>query len=451
MKRTSLILAALLGGVPVAAAAQSADAGAQAAPAASSASDDGPAHANPEPAVPSAPAASSGPLDSVKQEPLFGNMAWRKQLAADGVALSGRWVVEPAVNTRGYKGSGLNVVSSINIGADLDMGKLIGADNGTVRIVLTDRLGDSTNSERTGAYIQNQAFYGQGKNVRFNELSWEQTFADGRLAVKAGFAPMGNDFGKLPYTCNFTNNGNCGHPLGPVYSSGWRDDPTGQWGARIKWTDRSGWYVQAAAYDVNTQRNQAGHGFDFNFGGERGMFFPVEVGYVHGKTPSDYAGTYKVTAYYETSRAALQGFPDETKKGRAGAIFQAAQQIWKPTESTVRGIAIFGVYTIADKDTGLIPSYYEAGTSWRGILASRPDDILSVSWTKASINSRLARYQAANGAEPQTSEELWEVNYGVQVAPWLLVRPAVQYVIRPGGYDSRPDAVVFVGHLQVIL
>jgi porin len=331
------------------------------------------------------------------------------------------------------------------------MGKLIGVDHGTVRIVVTDRLGDATNSQRTGAYIQNQAFTGQGKNVRFNELSWEQTFANDRLALKAGFYPMGNDFGKLPYTCNFTNNGNCGHPLGPVYSSGWRDDPTGQWGARIKWSDPSGWYVQAAAFDVNTLRNQAGHGFDFDFDGERGMFFPVEVGYVHGKTPSDYAGTYKVTGYYETSRAALQGLPDQTKRGRAGAIFQAAQQIWKPQERTVRGISIFGVYTIADKDTGLIPSYYEAGSSWRGVLASRPDDILSLSWTKARINSRLARYQAANGAEPQTSEELWELNYGVQVAPWLLVRPAVQYVIRPGGYDSRPDAVVFVGHLQVIL
>lgn len=439
MKTETLILTLLLSGAPAAVTAQTVEAAAPADPSAS------PAKTAP------ASTAASGPLDSVKQQPLLGDWALRKRLAEDGVTLSGRWVVEPAVNQHGYRGHGLNVVSSVNIGADFDMGKLGVIDHGLVRVVLTDRLGDATNSERTGAYIQNQAFYGQGKNVRFNELSWEQTFAEGRWAVKAGFYPMGNDFGKLPYTCNFTNNGNCGHPLGPVYSSGWRDDPTGQWGARVKWTDPSGWSVQAGAYDVNTLRNKPGHGFDFDFDGERGAFFPVEVAYARGKTPSDYAGLYKVTAYYETSRATLQGEPDRTKTGRAGAIFQAAQQVWKPQASTVRGVSIFGVYTIADKDTGLMPAYYEAGTSWRGVLAARPDDILSLSWTQAKINSRLARYQIANGDEPQTREGLWEVNYGVQVTPWLLVRPSVQYVVRPGGYDSRPDSVVFAAHLQVTL
>lgn len=98
-----------------------------------------------------------------------------------------------------------------------------------------------------------------------------------------------------------------------------------------------------------------------------------------------------------------------------------------------------------------MPASYEAGASWRGVLARRPDDIMSLSWTRAKINSRLARYEEAGGGEPQTSEALWEFNYGVQATPWLLVRPGVQYGIRPGGYDSRPNTVIFVGHLQVTL
>jgi porin len=397
------------------------------------------------------PTANSGPLDSVKQQPLLGKWGPREKLAQEGVTLNARVVVEPAVNTRGYKGSGLDVVSHINVGVDLNLGKLGVVDNGTVRVVVTDRIGNGLNSDRTGAYIQNQAFYGQGKNVRFNELSYEQTFLDQRLSLKAGFYSMGNDFGKLPYTCHFTNNGNCGHPLGPVYSSGWRDDPTGQWGGRIKWADPSGWYVQAGAFDVATDRNKAGHGFDFDFNGTKGAFFPVEFGVTRGRTPSDYAGTYKITAYYETTRAALQGDPTRTKQGRAGAIFQAAQQVWKPTPNTVRGISIFGVATVADKDTGLMPSYFELGSSWRGPLESRPDDIMSLSWTKANINSRLADSEKAAGSDVQTSEELWEFNYGAQIAPWLLVRPAVQYVVRPSGYANRPNAVVFVWHFQATL
>lgn len=396
-------------------------------------------------------APSAGPLDSVKQVPLFGNWGPRKRLADDGIALSARYVLEPAVNTRGYKGSGLSTVQHIDLDALLDLGKLGLVNNGTVRVVVTDRLGDGIDHTRTGSYIQSQAFYGQGKNVRLNELSYEQTFLDNRLSLKGGFYPMGNDFGKLPYTCNFTNNGNCGHPLGPIYGSGWRDDPTGQWGGRAKWTDRSGFYVQAGVYDVNTLRKTAGHGFYLGFKGTIGTYVPVEVGYSYGTTPSDYAGTYKIGAYYDSSRVAIQGDPSHTTTGRSGVLFQAAQQIWKPHPDTVRGIAIFGVATIADRKTGLFRTYYEAGSSWRGPFASRPNDILSVSWTEANLNSRVTEAERRTGHDVQTHEEMWELNYGVQVRPWLLVRPGVQYLIRPGGYASRPNTIVVAWHFQAAL
>jgi porin len=404
------------------------------------------------PVTPPKTAAPTGPLDSVKQVPLFGNWGPRKRLADAGVTLVARYVAEPAGNLRGYKGSGVSFVQHLNVGAVLDLGQMGLVDNATVKVVFTDRLGDGLNSTRTGAYIQNQAFYGQGKNVRFNELSYEQTFLDKRLSLKGGFYPMGNDFGGLPYTCNLTNNGNCGHPLGPIYSSNWRDDPTGQWGGRIKWTDRSGWYAQAGAYDVNPLRNKPGHGFDVGFSNDTGAFFPVEIGYVHGKSPSDYAGTYKIGAYYDTTQATkLGGAPGQMVRGRHGFLVQAAQQIWKPHPDTVRGIAIFGVATIADRDTGLFRTSYEGGASWRGITASRPDDILSVAWVEVNINSRVREAQALAGQEVQTNEQMWEVNYGVQVRPWLLVRPGVQYVIRPGGYDSRPDTAVFLCLFQATL
>jgi porin len=390
------------------------------------------------------------PLDSVQQMPLLGDWAPRKHLADKGIALSARWVAEPAVNDRGYKGSGLDVVSHANVNAVLDLGKLGIVDNGKVQIVISDRDGDGTNTARTGSLIQNQAFYGQGKDIRLNELSYEQTFLDNRLSAKLGFYAMGNDFGKLPYTCNFNNNGNCGHPLGPVYSSGWRDDPTGQWGGRIKWTDPSGWYAQAGVYDVNRVRNKQGHGFDLSFKHTRGAFVPVEVGYNYGKTPSDYAGTLRLGTYYDTSRVAELGGTGHTVEGRSGLLVQAAQQIWKPHPDTVRGIALFGVFTEADRKTGQLPTYYELGSSWRGPFASRPDDVLSVSGIQANINSRVRDAERLAGKDVQTHEQMWELNYGVQVRPWLLVRPAVQYVVHPGGDQSRPDTAVFVCHFQAV-
>lgn len=402
-----------------------------------------------DPAVSEAEArANAGPIDSVQQQPLFGDWSRREHLAAEGVSFSASWVLQPGWVAHAYKGSGEDTVSSAKLGVLFDLGKLGLVDNGKVQVVVTDRLGDGLNAVRTGGCIQNQAFYGQGKNLRLNEISYEQTFLNNRLSLKGGFYSMGNDFGKLPYTCNFTNNGNCGHPLGPVYGSGWRDDPTGQWGARVKWTDPSGWYVQTGVYDVNQLRNQPGHGFDLSFNGTTGAFIPVEVGYNYGKTPSDYAGTVRIGAYYDTSRANVLRAPGETVRGRSGMLIQAAQQVWKPHPGTVRGIAIFGVFTITDRETGLFRTYWEAGASWRGPIASRPDDIFSVGWSRANINDRVSDAERVAGKDIQSSEQMFEANYGVQVAPWLLVRPTIQYVFRPGGYESRPNTAVIACHFQ---
>jgi carbohydrate-selective porin OprB len=51
----------------------------------------------------------------------------------------------------------------------------------------------------------------------------------------------------------------------------------------------------------------------------------------------------------------------------------------------------------------------------------------------------------------QTDEQLFELNYGAQIAPWLLLRPAIQYAVQPGAYASRPDSLIFTLHAQVTL
>ena len=51
----------------------------------------------------------------------------------------------------------------------------------------------------------------------------------------------------------------------------------------------------------------------------------------------------------------------------------------------------------------------------------------------------------------QHDEQMVELNYGIQATPWLLIRPTVQYVIRPGAYATRPDTSVFVLHMQATL
>lgn len=392
----------------------------------------------------------SRPMDSVPQIPLTHGWIGRQWLLDHGVDLTAHVIVEPGVNTDGYKGHGVTSAQSIDFGAIIDTEKLLGFE-GTVRVVLSDRFGHAIQERYTGAYIQDQAYWGQGQNFRFDELSYERLFLDHRLSIKGGFYSMGNDFGGLPNVCNFNNNGQCGHPLGPIYSSGWLDNPTGQWGARVKWTDPSGWYAQAGVYDVNPSRKQSNSGFKLSFEGTTGAYVPVEMGFVHGQSPREYPGTYKIGFYLDTSNAPVLGEAGQTANHRTGEYIQAEQRIWKPSSDTVRGISAFVVATQADATTGLMRNSWEAGLSWRGPIPNREDDFLSLAWTCLDISDRERRTEEAANKPGQTNEQLYELNYGVQITPWLVIRPAAQYVIRPGAYANRPDSFVFTLHLQATL
>jgi porin len=110
---------------------------------------------------------------------------------------------------------------------------------------------------------------------------------------------------------------------------------------------------------------------------------------------------------------------------------------------------VFAVASLADSDTGLFHTYYEAGLSWRGPAPSRHDDWVSLGWMEANINAALRAAEERAGKPGQSNEQLIELNYSCQAMPWLLVRPAIQYAVRPGGYSGRPDTVIFSAHIQV--
>src|ERR1700740_1133330 len=69
---------------------------------------------------------------------------------------------------------------------------------------------------------------------------------------------------------------------------------------------------------------------------------------------------------------------------------EAAQHIihWGPPEE-IRGLALFGVFTVSDQNTAKFKYDYEAGFASRGALPDRPLDLLSLGWVQTTINPRF--------------------------------------------------------------
>lgn len=75
-----------------------------------------------------------------------------------------------------------------------------------------------------------------------------------------------------------------------------------------------------------------------------------------------------------------------------------------------------------------------AGLEDIGPIASRPHDMLNFAATVYSLNGRyqeaLSQAIGGNGHAPNT-EEMFELNYGMLVAPGVNFQPYVQYLINP--------------------
>ena len=315
---------------------------------------------------------------------------------------------------------------------------------------MTDRAGRDL-TLRTGGYFPYQSIFGQGQNLRFNEISVEKFLSAKEVALKVGFYPMGNDFGQLPYLCNFINDALCGHPITLFDNSAWADAPAGRWTGRVKWHITDELQFQTAVVDANPRYTRRQDGFKLNFAGNTGVIVPAEFKYQIGKNIGDYGGTYNLGGYYDTSARPDLANPKIFDTGLYGLYVEAAQQIIKWGPEHANGIALFAVFTVSDQNTAKFKNDYEAGFASRGVFPGRELDILSLGWVRTDINPRFQFQEEKAGLPIQTSEQLVELNYAFQLTPSLFFRPGIQYDIRPGATSTHPNTWVFAFHIQLTL
>jgi len=375
----------------------------------------------------------------------------RSELAARGIAFRGDYVGEAmGVVDGGYGETGARYAQQVRVGMDLDMGKLAGWDGGTLHVTLNDRRGRSTSVDFVGNRFPIQEAYG-GQYTRLTELSYDQKFADGQSYFKLGYYAMGNQFGLHSLLTHFVNAAFCAHPLAMSGNSGWYNYPVARWGGEIAQqvspalNVRTGWFQVNPNLGGNIERNA----FRPFASGTTGSLFPVELTWTPGKG-GDHPGVYKFGGYYDTSRVARRGLEPAATTGRHGGYLLAEQRLTREAADPERGLTAFAQYMVSDTDTAQIRRWYALGGVYQGI-GSRAQDSIALGYVGADINRRLIdarRASLVNAGVPGDSplyhlsqaEELFELSYSVQVTPWLMIRPDVQYIVNPGTFAyTRTD------------
>lgn len=379
----------------------------------------------------------------------------RQQLVNEGVALTGDYVSETFHNYRGGIKNGTRYAQQLRVNAQFDMSKLLEMDNaGSVRVSINDRRGNSASNDLVGNRLPAQEAYG-GQYTRLSELSYSRSLFTPDLSTKLGYMAMGNDFGGMGILTDFVNAGFCAHPLSMSGGSGWGNYPNAHLGAELKYRVTPDFYVQVAAFDVNAENSsRVSRAFSLSAHGTTGTILPLELVY---DLLGDLPGQYKAGWYYDTSDTARIGHTGKAA-GRSGSYLLGDQTVWHDDADGAHNVHVFTQLTNTDTATSPFKHWYSAGVVLHKPFASRPADHVGLAYGRAVFNSRSRTVQEAGAATPgdagvidnlDSGEQLVELNYGIQVTPWLVVKPDIQYIVEPGAFYGVNRGNALLAGLQI--
>lgn len=395
----------------------------------------------------------------------------RVRLQNEGVNILGHYLEDSAGNTNGGRGRTVRYAHEVALGADVNFAQLTGHNIGIFHILLTERAGQGI-GQQLPTLNSPQEVFGSGETIRFSRLSFERQF--GRYVdAEIGWINTENDFAQstthwgMNLYCQFQTNAICGMPQGIASNSGYGYYPTAHPGAYIKvfpFGDQR-MLVSAGVYNVDPTISNTGNAWKMWLHGSTGVFLPFQIGWhfggtdTHGALPTN----IKIGGYWDTSEVnnvygQFRGFqisganvgdlPIEKVRGRFGGWFEGDLMLQRDRADPNRSTIAFLSFTWGDPRTAIAPYFVTWGVVRKGTFWNRPNDTISIGGKFNFVNPKLGIYAASLQREGYTDilkpsgEHAGEINYGYRPAPWLTLRPGVQYIWHPGGTNRYRNALL---------
>ncbi|MGE8148780.1 carbohydrate porin [Pseudomonas frederiksbergensis] len=368
-----------------------------------------------------------------------------KELAEQGVFLRANLINQYARNTRGGVEQGHSNVGQFNIGADLNLDKLIGTQGSSFHFTVYKDYGFGLNHDVTGTFPKQQHIYkNEFPDWHLGLFAFEQKLLDDKLDVIVGRLGTTSYYAKLTTNCQFQSGNNCGVPRLINSEAGYSLLPSATWGINAKYRTTPHTYVETGVYEVNPSTS-ASNGMDFSIAEANGVTVPLEWGWVEPGKFEVKAGGYVSTAprpdpYYNTAGRSLGRFGGtarEVNDERKGVYLLGDRVVWRPDANSTRNLTVFGGVVQQLEDEEIMRQQFLGGFVLTGPTASRPRDTIGFSASLFNLTNkeraflRDAREKAGGHGSNDPHEYSFELNYGWHVIPGVIVMPNVQYIVNP--------------------
>jgi porin len=386
-------------------------------------------------------------------------------LADKGIYFKGFWADTLYANVSGGAQRSNAVYNEAYFGADFDLAKIAGLQGSVLHVSIDSRFGGfpqgvNNFSGSAAGYLTGA---GPDTQARLTEFSFDQHLFDDKIRFVVGRTTLANYFATSELYCQFQV-GTCSN-IGPFT---WSADsntpfwPIADWAGEIGYFPTPETYIRVGASESDPVQYTQG-GFPWNGGWSTahatGVFIPVEAGYQEDPKTSRYAGKYDIGFTYDSTdfsdpryntRGQYLAFSGGApmSDGSASTVYLQAQKvIWRPDASKPQGLSVFASAQFATSGKPLVQSFYQFGAVLHGTFPGRPNDIAGIDFQQNLFNRRAIGFVddeiAAEGMHGHVSddEEILEVNYSVQLAPGIQLKPYTAYTFHPDQdlYDVAPN------------
>ena len=112
------------------------------------------------------------------------------------------------------------------------------------------------------------------------------------------------------------------------------------------------------------------------------------------------------------------------------------QKLFRESEADEQGLGWFFRYTYRHDDTprdaGFFSQFWSTGFAYTGLVPDRDKDTLGIAIAQLIPSEQYE----ANVNSTADLETIYELYYAVQLTPWLVFAPDIQYIDDPGGIDN---------------
>lgn len=382
----------------------------------------------------------------------------RSALARRGILFGLNYIGEAFANpTGGYQQGGV-YDGRVELQVQADLSKTFGLPGLTFFANAYQIHGQSISAENLGVLMP-VSFIEADPATRLSELWLEQSLFEDRVSIRFGQLAADTEFMVSEGGSAFLN-GTWGWPAlaatnmpgnGPGY-------PLSAPGVRIAYTPNDRFAARLAVLNGNPagdcpsyQDPQECNPYGLMFPFDTPPLILAEAAYSYNQAPGELAGTIKLGGYRNFGSYEFQqvitggvrlGFRAERllhTNGDFGLYAVLDQMIYRmPGAGDPRGVAIFGrVFAVPEHNP--ISRYWEAGVTFSGLYAARPDDTFAIGLAYSGISQEITALQKLRNRRVLASHEtVLELAYTAQIVPGFTLQPDFQYFWNPGGHAPDP-------------